>query len=177
MNTVSGKSRIEKRLRMFAVALCFCRIGNLFSKIKKFKKLRPPLTCSWVVMIESIHQYKHYSIFVKVYYNIEREIVMILPAEVELNKEKLVFTKPGDTEKLVAAVMPEYALIKDVTWSSSDESVAKVDGKGVVTAMGMGEADIMVTTASPYHNVAVCRVIVAEVYGFIWGGLQDERAL
>lgn len=43
MNTVSGKSRIEKRLRMFAVALCFCRIGNLFSNIKKFKKIATPI--------------------------------------------------------------------------------------------------------------------------------------
>lgn len=37
---------------------------------------------------------------------------------------------------------------KDVTWSSTDEKVAIVDENGVVTAVGVGTADIVATTAN-----------------------------
>ncbi len=91
----------------------------------------------------------------------EGKIVMILPVGVTLNKETLVFAGAGETDALLATVTPENALIKDVIWKSSDETVAKVDENGVVTAVGAGEAVITVTTVSPYRATDVCAVKVA----------------
>lgn len=89
------------------------------------------------------------------------KIVMIQSVDVALDKEMLVITEPGKTGTLVASVTPENALIKDVIWSSSDETVAKVDEHGVVTAIGKGEAVITVTTVSPYRASDTCTVKVA----------------
>ena len=48
----------------------------------------------------------------------------------------------GERVTLSAAISPEDATIQTVAWSSSDEAVATVDQKGVVTAVGQGEAVI-----------------------------------
>ncbi len=52
----------------------------------------------------------------------------------------------GATTQLTAAVEPENADIKDVSWSSSDESIAIVDENGLVTGIKAGNADITATT-------------------------------
>ncbi|NHW39010.1 hypothetical protein GQF04_31510, partial [Paenibacillus aceris] len=67
---------------------------------------------------------------------------------VQLDKPQ-VSLKEGQTAELVATVLPENATNKNVTWASSDNTVAKVevkDGKTVVTALKAGAADITVTT-------------------------------
>lgn len=87
--------------------------------------------------------------------------MMILPVDVELDKETLVIAEPGGTGTLLATVIPENALIKDVRWSSSDETVATVDEHGVVTAVGKGEAVITVTAVPPYRATDTCTVKVA----------------
>ena len=51
-----------------------------------------------------------------------------------------------DTSTLKATVSPANATDKTVTWSSDDESVAKVSTSGVVTAVGPGTATITVKT-------------------------------
>lgn len=52
----------------------------------------------------------------------------------------------GAATQLTAAVEPENADIKDVSWSSSDESIATVDENGLVTGIKAGNADITATT-------------------------------
>lgn len=52
----------------------------------------------------------------------------------------------GETFQLVATVQPDKAENNEVTWSSSDESIATVDQNGLVTAKRDGEAIISVTT-------------------------------
>jgi beta-galactosidase len=67
---------------------------------------------------------------------------------VQLDKPQ-VSLKEGQTAELVATVLPENATNKNVTWSSSNDTAAKVeikDGKTVVTALKEGVADITVTT-------------------------------
>ena len=55
-------------------------------------------------------------------------------------------TKKGETRKLEAEINPSDATNQNVTWTSSNESVAKVDENGNVTAVGNGEAEITVKT-------------------------------
>ncbi|MBQ9173767.1 MAG: Ig-like domain-containing protein [Bacteroidales bacterium] len=54
--------------------------------------------------------------------------------------------RPGETLALTATVLPDNAPDKSVSWSSSNPSVASVDGNGKVTALGAGTATITVTT-------------------------------
>jgi len=64
----------------------------------------------------------------------------------------------GDTETLIATVLPTNATNKNVTWSSSDTAVATVSD-GVITAVAPGEAVITVKTADG-NKTAICTVVV-----------------
>lgn len=68
----------------------------------------------------------------------------------------------GDEDQLIATVGPENATNKDVVWSSSDESVVKVDAEGNVVAVGVGVATITVTTVDG-NKTATCTVTVSPV--------------
>lgn len=68
--------------------------------------------------------------------------------------------KPGTTVTLSATVTPEDATDKTITWSSSDEKVATVDG-GKVTGVAEGTATITATTKSG-DKTATCTVTVSE---------------
>ncbi len=52
----------------------------------------------------------------------------------------------GETVNLIVTIAPSNAQDASVVWSSSDESVATVNGNGVVTAVSEGSASIRVTT-------------------------------
>ncbi len=52
----------------------------------------------------------------------------------------------GDVDTLVVTVLPMDATNRSVVWSSSDNSVAKVNKGGVVSSISAGEAIISVTT-------------------------------
>lgn len=88
------------------------------------------------------------------------KIVMVMAVDVSLDKDKISLEKVGNTALLTATVTPADALLKDVTWSSSNEAAATVDQDGTVTAVGEGGAVITATTVSPYHAAATCRVKV-----------------
>lgn len=60
---------------------------------------------------------------------------------VELD-EQIIYMTEGDIRTLRATVLPESADNKSVTWSSSNENVAKVNGSGTVTAVSPGDAVI-----------------------------------
>ncbi len=53
---------------------------------------------------------------------------------------------PDKTKQLTATVYPTNALNKNISWSSSNSSVATVSATGLVTAVANGEATITVTT-------------------------------
>ncbi|MDY6444918.1 MAG: Ig-like domain-containing protein [Bacteroidales bacterium] len=78
--------------------------------------------------------------------------------EVILNKTKLTL-KEGDSETLLATVKPDDATDKTVTWSTSDEAIAKVDDNGKVTAVKEGTATI---TAKAGEKSANCAVSVSK---------------
>jgi len=52
----------------------------------------------------------------------------------------------GATEQLAAVIAPENATNKNVTWTTSDSSVATVSATGLVTGVSQGSATITVTT-------------------------------
>lgn len=52
----------------------------------------------------------------------------------------------GDSAKINATIEPSNAENKSVKWLSSDENIAKVDGNGNITAVGVGTATITVTS-------------------------------
>ena len=69
--------------------------------------------------------------------------------------------KINESVELKATISPADATNKEVTWTSSDEKIAKVDANGKVTAVGEGNATITVTTKDGNFN-ATCEVIVKE---------------
>ncbi len=67
----------------------------------------------------------------------------------------------GDRATLSATVLPDNAKNKSVTWSSSDESVATVNNKGRVTAVGAGTATITATSVDGGFT-AICTINVTQ---------------
>lgn len=83
----------------------------------------------------------------------------IVPVEsVSLDKTSLELTE-GGTARLTATILPDNATNKNVTWSTSDASIATVTD-GVVTAVAPGTATITVTTEDG-GKTATCAVTVA----------------
>ena len=88
----------------------------------------------------------------------KEEIVNV--SEVTLNKSELSLVK-GASEVLLATVTPANATNKELEWTSSDSSVARVDLTGKITAVSAGTATIMVKTKDG-AKVATCKVIVKD---------------
>ncbi len=74
----------------------------------------------------------------------------VIPSELELTV--------GETRNLTAILTPDNASDKTLTWRSSDEKVATVDYEGLVTATGVGEALIYVSSSNGL--TATCKVKV-----------------
>ncbi|MDR0230830.1 MAG: Ig-like domain-containing protein [Dysgonamonadaceae bacterium] len=70
---------------------------------------------------------------------------------------------------LEATIAPARASNKDVTWSSSNSEIALVNENGGVSAVGVGDADITVTTVDG-NKTAVCKITV--VKGFLVTGVK-----
>lgn len=86
--------------------------------------------------------------------------VVGIPVEsVELSEDELSLTK-GETAQLTAAVLPENADNRTVTWTTEDKSVATVDAEGLVTAVGAGST---VIKASAGNVSAECNVTVSGI--------------
>lgn len=77
---------------------------------------------------------------------------------VSLNKASMSLVI-GGTERLTATVTPSNATNKNVTWSSSNTSVATVDSNGNVSAINVGTAVITVKTEDG-GKTATCNVTV-----------------
>lgn len=90
-------------------------------------------------------------------YSLTVEVVHV--DSVSLDKTTLKM-EVGDTETLVATVLPGTAGNKAVIWSSSDSDVVSVSN-GVVTAKGLGSATVTVTTVDG-SKTATCTVDVIE---------------
>lgn len=89
-------------------------------------------------------------------------VSLVYATSIELNKSELTLTE-GDTEQLTATTYPDNTTVKDVHWTTSDESVATVSDDGLVTAVKAGSATITVYSFN-YGVSSTCAVTVNEVY-------------
>ncbi len=93
--------------------------------------------------------------------------VTMIPVEnlVLLNKEDQITLKINETYELDVQILPENATNKGVTYSTSNKNVAKVSSKGVITAKGIGEAVITITSK---ENPALKKTFDVKVYQTIF---------
>lgn len=73
--------------------------------------------------------------------------VDIKPTSITLNETQAQLVR-GDSLQLTAEIAPLDAPDKTVTWSSSDDKIAHVDGNGMVHAVGVGSATIKAITSN-----------------------------
>lgn len=75
--------------------------------------------------------------------------------------------KINDETTLTANVLPAGATNPSVTWKSSDEAVATVDGNGKVTAIAAGDTTITATTADGgYEAACLVNVTAREISSY-----------
>ena len=67
----------------------------------------------------------------------------------------------GKTQKIIAKIIPESTVNKTIAWSSSDSSVAIVDGLGNVTGMKNGLTIITAKTADGLSKTCQVKVVEA----------------
>jgi hypothetical protein len=87
----------------------------------------------------------------------------VVPGGIVLNTTTVAFSSIGATQQLSAKVTDQNgATISSptVTWSSSDNAVASVSGKGLVTSTGSGAAEITATAGS----VSAMAVVTVQPY-------------
>lgn len=71
--------------------------------------------------------------------------VMQSPASIMIDPDRITLAEAGDTAQLAATVLDHegHGIVgADVTWESGDETIATVDGQGLVTAVGAGTVEI-----------------------------------
>ena len=85
--------------------------------------------------------------------------IIQLAESITLDKED-VKLEATETTSLTATILPETTSDKNVTWSSSNESVATIDANGLVTAIAVGEAIITAATTDGSNLSATCKVTV-----------------
>ena len=104
----------------------------------------------------------------------KEKVKSVSVTEVGLNKTSTTLIE-GETESLVATVMPENATDKSVVWESGNESAATVSQEGLVTAVGEGKATITVKTNdggfSASCEVTVNKKVIA-VTGVVLGNTE-----
>ena len=90
---------------------------------------------------------------------------------ITLSQTSLTLTLPSSTTKtLTATVKPSNATNKNVTWSSSNTSIATVDQTGKVTAVAEGTCTVTCTAKDGSGVKATCAVTVEDnTHGYING--------
>lgn len=107
--------------------------------------------------------------------NISRSFeLVVIPVPVtgvSLNKTSLALGV-GDSETLLANIIPYNAANQTITWSSLDPSIASVNSTGKVTGINIGSTQISVTTAdgnfSKICNVDVKVTLDTRLVGTKW---------
>ena len=87
----------------------------------------------------------------------------------------------GSQYQLEYVLNPSYAENKDVKWTSSDKTIARVSSRGVVTAIGYGPVTITATTkdggfaASCVVNVIDPELTVSVAFDVVWVEVEGQE--
>ncbi len=87
--------------------------------------------------------------------------VIKMVSSVKIN-EKAVTVNVGKARLLAVAISPEDASNKELTWTSTDETIAKVDSKGRIEAIASGTATITCTTTDGSNKSSSITVTIKE---------------
>ena len=89
---------------------------------------------------------------------------------ISLRDEELYLTV-GQNKTLVAKPVPYNAVLGELTFTSLDETIATVSPYGIVEAVGIGSAEILVTCTTENGDVfeQICTVNVSNVSGTLFG--------
>ena len=98
--------------------------------------------------------------------------VYIAPKKVTLNVNKLTM-RLNEGYQLVATLTKNS--ISEITWTSDNPGVATVDGKGLVAAVGVGQATITATTTNGKRSS--CKITVQDESGSVGRGtlIYEEK--
>ena len=103
----------------------------------------------------------------------------VLAEEIRLDRTAVTLTE-GLSTTLTATVLPENTTLKDLVWTSSNETVATVDQSGNVAALVPGEAVVTATAADGSGVSATCTVTVLAAHlhdGVKYTRWEDATAL
>lgn len=100
----------------------------------------------------------------------EADTTKVPVSGVTLDQSALSFTLGDSAITLQATVAPGNATNKNVTWSSSNPVVAKVDSDGVVTAVSKGTATITVTTVDGGKTATATVTVDPKKYNVTYEG-------
>ncbi len=89
----------------------------------------------------------------------ENTEISSVPCEGVIINKKTARLSAGDSVQLSAEVFPALATNKSCVWTSSDNSVVKVDQNGLAQAVGDGRATVQVTTLNG-RFAAACEITV-----------------
>ncbi|MBQ7526491.1 MAG: Ig-like domain-containing protein [Bacteroidaceae bacterium] len=87
---------------------------------------------------------------------------IITVTDIILSNESICLKVGGKMWQLYATIMPENAEVKNLSWESSDESVATVDATGLVTAVKSGTCIITCRATDGSGVFAECQVNVIQ---------------
>ena len=96
---------------------------------------------------------------------IKAPIVLVKSIELE---STLALTE-GETDQLIAKVLPEEATNKNIIWTSNNETVATVNKNGLVTALKEGFATIIASAEDGSGIEAKCTVTVSPITVYATG--------
>lgn len=85
--------------------------------------------------------------------------VSVKPKKITLDKNELEMKK-GESSKINATISPIEAQNTELMYISTNEDVMSVSGDGTIQAVGVGEADVIVSSVDDPSVAAVCRVTV-----------------
>lgn len=94
-----------------------------------------------------------------IWITLQREVEDV-PVEAVGFDEPVVDVAVGETVRLRANVLPIEVMNRKVTWTTSDEAIAKIDAEGNVEAIATGEATITATSVQNPEIAGRCTVHV-----------------